>query len=218
MQAPARRCKQLVRDNVPCSDIDRDAVHVRARRVIEVAADRTRRNQVNLQSSVAGAGALVAAALLFSGACAENADTQIKLKYIIKATLAENPEVPGASAGASGPARHNFTIVLKPGGDISESYEGSGKFVLVRKNEAVLGADGQSLSYKVVDQNTIQRLASYESWEQTITIRVSGKSCSMQYEVKLKPGKKVFVAFSQSRGRMMNYRSFELIESSCNID
>ena len=173
---------------------------------------------MNIYSIAAGAAALVAAALPFSGSHAQSANTRIKLQFGIKATVAENPGVAGIVPGYSAIARHNFTILLKPGGDVTESYEGSGKFVLVKNNETALGADGQPLRYKVVDENTIQRITSSDNQEQTITVRVSGQSCSMQYEVKLKPGKKVLVAFSQSQGRMLNYRSFVLADSSCTIE
>ena len=162
--------------------------------------------------------ALLCCTYAVTAARAESGDTRIKLRFSIKATMAENPGVPGVIPGSSGPARHNYAIVLKPDGSISENYEGSGRFVLVKKDESALGLDGSSLRYKVIDQNTIQRTAENDAQIQTFTIKVDGESCRMDYRAELKPGKKVFVAFSQSRGKMMNYRSFELMESACTIE
>ena len=163
-------------------------------------------------------GVLAMGVLFASVAFAQSSDTQIKLQYGIKATWAENPNVPGVKAGLSGISRHNVTIVLKKDGEISEAYQGSGKFVLVKKNDAVLGADGATLQYKVIDENTIQRISTSETHVQSITVRVAGRSCSMQFEIALKPGKQVYVAFSQSKGQPLNYRSFELADSSCAIE
>ena len=155
---------------------------------------------------------------LAGSARAEGGDTRIKLGFTVKATLAENRDVPGVVAGSSGPARHNFTVLLKPDGVVSESYEGSGRFVLVNKGEAVLGQDGNRLQYRVVDQNTIERISQNDNQVQTVTVKVDGKSCPMAFKIELKPGKTAYVAYSQSRGRMLNYRSFELVESSCMIE
>jgi hypothetical protein len=149
---------------------------------------------------------------------AESGDTRIKLRYGIKAKVAENRGVLGLVAGTSGIARHNYTILLKPNGEVTENYEGAGRFVLVKKNESTLGSDGQSLQYRVVDESTIQRINQNDNLVQTITIRVNGKSCRIEYQIELKPGKKVFVAFSQSRGQLLNYRSFELVENTCTIE
>ena len=70
----------------------------------------------------------------------------------------------------------------------------------------------------MVDESTIQRISQSDNQVVTITIRVDGKACRIEYQAELKPGKKVFVAFSQSRGHLMNYRSFELVESTCTIE
>jgi hypothetical protein len=165
-------------------------------------------------------GMMLALVASMASVQAQTGDTRIRLKYGIKATFAENPDAPDAPrAGSSGIARHSFLLVLKPQGEVTEAYEGGGVYKLSITQQTKLGGvDAQRTQYRVVDSNTIQRISENDNQAMTLTIRVSGKSCKLEYETKLKEGKKNFVGYSQSRGRMLNYRSFELAESTCTIE
>ncbi|MFZ5732409.1 MAG: hypothetical protein ACOY4O_06725 [Pseudomonadota bacterium] len=156
---------------------------------------------------------LLLAVLLGSPAGTAHAEgeTRIKVEYGILAVRAP-------PSNASGVARHSFSIVLKANNQISESYEGGGRHRITKEREVSLGSSSDPrVKYRVVDANTIQRIQDNKAHIATFTIKVSGSSCTLSYEAKLKPGETEYVSFSQSTGKMERYTSFTLAHQTCTI-
>ena len=143
---------------------------------------------------------------------AADGDTHIALDYGVLAISA----MPG---GPSGVAKHHFSLVLKPDRQIAEQYEGGGVHRRSSSRDVKLGSDEpKGVEYHVVDENTIERIQTTDTHVSTITIHVSGKTCSMDMRFQLKPGAKYFISFSQTLGRPIQYKSFSLAHQSCKIE
>jgi len=139
-------------------------------------------------------------------------ETHISLDYGVLATSA----TPG---GPSGVAKHHLSLTLKPDQQIAEQYEGGGAHRISSSREAKLGTgDAKGVEYHVVDENTIERIQTMDTYATTMRIHVSGKSCSMDMKFQLKPGAKHFISFSQTLGRPIEYKSFSLAYQNCKIE
>jgi hypothetical protein len=137
--------------------------------------------------------------------------TTIKITYSLSVERISPQPTTGVST-------HAFTIVLSGGNQIHERYVGGGKHALDINREATMGLNtDQHVEYRVVNANTIEMIRTFDSYIQSITIFVNGKSCRIGYRAALRPGKTEFVSFSQELGVMATYKYFRLANSSCEI-
>lgn len=156
--------------------------------------------------------ALTAALLASPTARAEDGNTRISIDYGVLAVTVD----PG---GPTGVAKHQLSLVLKPDRQIAEQYAGGGRYRRSSSRDLTLGGgDTTGVTYHVIDQNTIQRIQTTDTYTATMTIRVSGSSCSISIKYQLKPGSPYYVSFSQTLGRPTQYKSFSLVSQSCRIE
>lgn len=159
--------------------------------------------------------ALAAICLLPLGiapSAAEDGETRITVKMLIRAVRIR----PSPSTGN---ASHEFSISLQPSNTVAEQYAGGGRFRANNSRVVPLGPQSSeaSVTYRVLGASTIQRIANYQTYVSTITISVTGRTCSATYKATLKPGHREFVAYSQELGVMASYSSFTLASATCEI-
>ena len=115
-----------------------------------------------------------------------------------------------------GPFKASFTLVLDERGGVTERYDSSGRYGKKnQKTEVKLGETGSTTTYRVVDQDTIERSVNWADHTDLFTVKVSGKTCSMSFDQK-KSGP-TFKSFSTALGVMATYTSMRLVNSSCAI-
>jgi len=84
-------------------------------------------------------------------------------------------------------------------------------------NKAKLGAASR-VTFRVIDNATIERIADTSNYILRMTVRVKDKSCSAKVQRELKPGQKVFRVWDEGLKRQVDYRSVETSWATCAIE
>lgn len=161
---------------------------------------------------LAAACALLSACLVSS---AFAADTQIHAEYTATLDrLSPNPR-PGI------PMRQSFDVTLSGANSVTESSaRNSGQASDNYKGMRVLGqnsSDGGFLKWKVAGQNRLQRVVTYPNNVTTMTIAVSGSSCTFNVDFSLKPGASEFMFKMIQGGGMGKFSQPRVQSTSCTI-
>ena len=110
-----------------------------------------------------------------------------------------------------GPFQATFALVLDERGGVSERYDLSGRYGKKnQKTETKLGGTGSTTTYRVVDENTIERVVTWADHSDIFTVKVAGKTCSLSFEQR-KSGP-TFKSFSTGLGVMATYTSMRLVD------
>ena len=138
---------------------------------------------------------------------AESGDTFITVEYVVQ-QMKVRPS-PMLKHG-----RSTINIVLHSNGTIDDSHHGYGRYAKpTSKTIKRLGAD----TYKVVNQNSIKRVSHTGDLTRTVTVTVSGRSCSANVELTLKSGKTEYKGYSSELGTKAYYTNPKLERASCTI-
>lgn len=116
-------------------------------------------------------------------------------------------------------SRHEFTIVLSNGKQVTENWNRqSGRTVRRSSSVKILGETGESGgAWRVVSGDKLQRSFDYPQNITLLTVSVSGQSCQLSTEYRLKPGFADYT-FRRSRSReWANYDKPRTISTSCVI-
>jgi hypothetical protein len=150
---------------------------------------------------------------LSSPAVAEKGDAIITVDYETRAVrVRPEPDVRHS--------QHRMVIVLHPDGRVEDEYTGAGPHpsVFANKNRRLGNTESASnVRYRVVDKNTISRTSESGALVSTLTVVVSGKTCTANIDYSLKPGETEFKAFSTQLGTMAYYSETAATRTTCKI-
>jgi len=139
------------------------------------------------------------------GAC-ETGDTTIKATFRLATTrVRPTPRVAGTD--------NSFVIVLKPDRSVSEQFTSSGEKPVKATGSQVLG-EGR---FRVVGENSIERVISLDTHIERVTIRVTGHTCSASWAFELKPGQTEYKLYSTQLGQNAYYSRVATVNSTCSI-
>lgn len=107
----------------------------------------------------------------------------------------------------------DMTFLLKDDGTVAQQYDETGPKARHISSDNKLGEG----SMKVVDANTLVRKIEFKDRVNTLTIKVSGKTCHATMTNMLKPGFTEFEAWSSYQGVPAWYRDWQMTSSTCTI-
>jgi len=113
-----------------------------------------------------------------------------------------------------GPANNHvdFLVTLKDDGSVSQEYQETGPYARHLSSDSKLGQ-----GTRVTDANTLTRTIDFKDRVNTLTIKVSGKTCQATLTNTLKPGFSAFEAMSTHHGGTAFYRDWRQTSSTCTI-
>ncbi|MBI5319334.1 hypothetical protein [Bradyrhizobium sp.] len=74
------------------------------------------------------------------------------------------------------------------------------------------------MTYRVIDENTLQSIRSYPTYTATITVRASQRSCSATVGFQLKPGHHEIEAYAATFGVNGRFRNMQARNVTCEIN
>lgn len=149
--------------------------------------------------------------LFATTADAATGDTFITVTYRV-ATVRIKPQ-PGTGVGDA-----KLRMVLHANGTVDEVMEAQGKYPKKFENKNKLGTPKGAVHYRVLDKNTIERIAPGKTFVTSVKVVVDGPSCKADVAYTLKPGEKEMVIFSTGLGVMTYYSELKPFDVQCKIE
>jgi hypothetical protein len=108
-------------------------------------------------------------------------------------------------------------IVLETTGAVSETLSTIGPRPYNFAKTRVLGQRDGRGTVRVVNANTIERVADFRTHILRIVVRVNGKSCTASVSFQLKPGQKEYESYSTELGTSAIFSSIRAVDPTCSI-
>jgi len=143
-------------------------------------------------------------------ALAESGDTTITVRY-------RNSSVRVQPSYLESYSDIQTSMVLHSDSKINEQTSSSGARGQQTASVSSLGGNSPGVTYRVVGPSKIQRVLVAKNYVQTMTVSVSGKSCTAQVENALKPGQKLYDAYSTQLGVSALYSTLKPVGVTCSI-
>jgi hypothetical protein len=151
----------------------------------------------------------LSALLLVGSAEAVEGDTKIYISYKTKSVRVK----PTAQVGGG---VVDLRLVLHRNGSVDETSAITGG--KNTKNGGRLGKQSKGAGYTVLDSSTITRTTDAGTYHHKLTVKVTGKNCMASIERTLKPGQKLYNAYSQDIKGVAYYSSIENEYTTCVIE
>lgn len=151
--------------------------------------------------------------LFVNDAAAATGDTFITVAYKVKSERIK-PK-PGSGVGAA-----ELHMVLHANGTVDDVLEGKGNYAKkweTKKRKLGKQKEG-AVQYRVLDNRTIERIASGKTFVHSIKVMVEERSCKAEVAYTLKPGEKEMVIFSTGLGEMTHYSELKAFDVHCKIE
>jgi hypothetical protein len=147
------------------------------------------------------------ASMVTTTGLAQQGDTVIKLAFVIRSDHTAPRNEPGHNAG------YNGTLVLSGNNRVQEHWEARS----ATGTDGRYHADDSSVGsrWKVVSPNTISASWPQVTWVKTITVHVSGKSCSITFSANLMSGQNEYR--TRYHGTVWTSSKPLMIDPSCTI-
>jgi hypothetical protein len=150
------------------------------------------------------AGMLLAAVTM---AAAADGETVIKLGFVIRKEMIAPVRISGHNEA------YSATLVLSGGNRVRELWQAQS----VTGTNAQFHSDDSAIGtkWRVVSPNTIMASWRLSTYTKTVTVRVSGKSCSVSFSTSLLPGETEYQVVS--RRAIQKFEKPEMIDPRCTI-
>lgn len=114
---------------------------------------------------------------------------------------------------------NDFTLTLSGKGDIHEDWSSHNtkNFQKTGSHEYSLGAPAGSVTWHVIDANTLRKTITFRQHVQTMTITTSDGKCSLEVKFGLKPGFSDMFAPKADSGEWVHFSLPKTLEAFCTI-
>lgn len=153
--------------------------------------------------------AVCASLIAHEDAAAAPGDTNIYVHYKVNAVRVR----PSFRVGS---ATVDFRIVLHANGTVKDAFavkDGQKGGAKVK-----LGRQPKGVTYRVIDNSTIERTFDVGTHIHKLTVKVEGKNCTAASDYTLKPGKKEFRDYSTELKQLAYYSSLKAEYVTCVIE